>query len=153
MTLRALTIFTITLLLAPSAFSQRIIRAADLFGGGEGTDGGMVQMDQAQSIDSLLSRHILANKNYNGFEGFRIQIFSGSGRTAREMANEARARFISEFPQNDSYLNFEPPNYFKVRIGDYRTKRDAYNDFLAIKKEFPDAYIVPDRIIFPDLDK
>ena len=153
MTLRALTILIITFMLAPSAFSQRIIRAADMFGGGEGTDGGMVRMDQDQSIDSLLSRHILANKNYNGFEGFRIQIFNGSGRTAREMANEARARFISEFLPNESYLIFEPPNYFKVRIGDYRTRRDAFIDFLAIKKEFPDAYIVPDRIIFPDLDK
>lgn len=153
MVLRALTIFILPLLFTPHAFSQKIIRAEDLFKGDGSVSDGRVMIDQDQSIDSLLTRHIIANRNYNGFEGFRIQIFNGSGRTARDEANEAKAKFISEFQQIESYLRFEPPNYFKVRAGDYRTRRDAYNDFFVIKKEFPNAYIVPDRIKFPDLDR
>ncbi|MCD4769376.1 MAG: hypothetical protein K8R35_04335 [Bacteroidales bacterium] len=153
MVLRALTILILALLFAPFASAQKIIRAENLIGGDGSIHEGEVRIDQDQSIDTLLTRHIIANRNYNGFDGFRIQIFNGSGRTARDKANEAKANFILEFHRIESYLSFEPPNYFKVRVGDYRTRRDAFNNFLAIKKEFPNAYIVPDIIKFPDLGR
>ena len=153
MVFRVLTILILALFFVPFVSAQKIIRAEDIIGGDGNTREGSVRIDQDQSIDTLLTRHIIANRNYNGFDGFRIQIFNGSGRTARDEANDAKAKFISEFQQVESYLSFEPPNYFKVRAGDYRTRRDAFNDFLAIKKEFPNAYIVPDIIKFPNLDR
>ncbi len=131
---------------------QTIIPVERLINGQDAT-GGSVEIIQDPRIDTLLSRHIEANRSYNGFEGFRIQIYRGSGRDAREAANEAMSKFIEEFPGIKAYIQFDQPNYFKVRAGDYRTRNDAYPDFIIIVKKFPNAYIVNDKINFPDLDK
>ena len=47
---------------------------------------------------------------------------------------------------------FEFSGYFKVRVGDFRTKIEAIKLFQSISKEFPGAYFVPDVINFPDLN-
>jgi hypothetical protein len=49
-----------------------------------------------------------------------------------------------------SYPLFAEPAYYKIRVGDFRTKTEATKFFLLISKVFPDAYIVPDIINFPD---
>ena len=83
--------------------------------------------------------------------GFRIQIYASSNRNAREESNKAMAEFISKFPDIKPYLVFAEPGYFKIRAGDFRTKTEATRLFLLVSKEFPDAYLVPDFINFPDL--
>lgn len=135
-----------------SLSAQRIIKAENIVKGDGSYNEGNVTLIQDPAIDTLLTRHIIGNRKHGGFDGFRIQIYNGSRRTAREEANEANSNFISKFPGIESYLDFAAPNFFKVRVGNYRTKRDAIQDFLMIKKEFPNAYIVPDIIEFPDLD-
>ena len=141
------------ILFAITANSQALIKAQDLVGRSNDRYGGSVSVEQDIRVDSLLSRHIDGNIEYKGIDGFRIQIYRGSSRNAREEANNAKAEFISDFPGIKSYLRFDQPNFFKVRVGDYRTKRDAYPDYLKIVKKFPNAYIVTDIINFPDLEK
>ena len=136
-----------------SIHAQKLIKAEELINGSGSYGAGHVEINQDIRIDSLLSRHIMANAETEGMSGYRIQIYRGSGRNAREEANETKAEFISEFADIKSYLRFDPPNYFKVRVGDYRTKHDAYHDFLRVKREFPNAYIVTDIITYPDLDQ
>lgn len=132
--------------------AQKLIKAEELINGSGSYGAGRVEINQDVRVDSLLSRHIMANAKTNGINGYRIQIYRGSGRNARENANETKAEFISEFPDISSYLRFDPPNYFKVRVGDYRTKHDAYPYFKKVKRKFPNAYIVTDIITYPDLD-
>jgi len=57
---------------------------------------------------------------------------------------------MTKFPDIASYILFENPGYFKVRVGDFRSKTEATRLFLLISKDFPDAYMVPDFINFPD---
>ena len=85
-----------------------------------------------------------------GMEGFRIQIYASSNRNAREESNKARAEFLTKFPEVFSCILYANPGYFKVRVGNFRTKTEAMSLFIKISKEFPDAYIVPDFINFPD---
>jgi hypothetical protein len=85
-----------------------------------------------------------------GMEGFRVQIYSSSNRNAREESGKARADFMSRFPDIVSYQLFAEPGYYKIRVGDFRTKTEAIKTYLMISKAFPDAYIVPDIINFPD---
>ena len=59
---------------------------------------------------------------------------------------------MSKFPDITSYQLYAEPGYFKVRVGDFRTKTEATKLFLLVSKEFPDAYLVPDIINFPDLN-
>ncbi len=143
------------------SWSQSIFRTSDLFkrpGGNSAS--GQLNINQDPAIDTLINRYILANKklyseatpNHYGMDGFRIQIYSSSNRNAREESNKAMAEFISKFPDIKPYSLYAQPGYFKIRVGDFRTKTEATKLFLLISKEFPDAYIVPDFINFPDLN-
>lgn len=144
-----ISLFTLTI----AGSSQQLVRAEDIIGNSNDFTGAKVNINQDIRIDSLLTRHIYANREYNGIDGFRIQIYRGSARNAREEANKAKADFISEYPGMKSYLRFDQPNIFKVLVGDYRTKQDAYPDYIRIKKKFPNTYIVTDIINFPELEK
>jgi hypothetical protein len=107
----------------------------------------------------MISRHILANKNlfrvndHYGMEGYRIQIFNSNARNAREESNNAKVNFMNRFPDVVSYQLYAEPGYFRIRVGDFRTKTEAVKLFQQISRVFPDAYIVPDIISFPELNK
>jgi hypothetical protein len=136
---------------------QSPLRISDLFARTDNTSkAGQLNIVQSSEIDSLIRRHIIANKNlyntygYYGRDGFRIQIYSSSNRNAREESKKVMADFINKFPDIVSYPLYADPGYFKVRVGDFRTKTEATKLFLKISKEFPNAYIVPDIISFPE---
>lgn len=137
--------------------TQSIIKTSELFKTAEtNTDRGKLIIIQDPALDTLISRYILGNKllsakyTYLGMEGFRIQIFNSSSRNAREESGKVKAEFITKFPNLNSHELFENPGYFKIRVGDFRSKTEATKLFLEISKEFPDAYIVPDFINFPE---
>jgi len=147
------------LFLAEAISSQPLIRTSDLFQRESGNRHlGKLAINQDLALDTLISRHVLANKNlfrvnnHYGMEGYRIQIYASSNRNARDESNKARAAFINMFPDIVSYPLYAEPGYFKVRVGDFRTKIEATKLFQIISKEFPGAYIVPDVINFPDLN-
>jgi hypothetical protein len=114
---------------------------------------GSLSIIQAPGIDSLIYRYILYNERLGGMEGYRIQIYSSSDKNAREESGRIRAEFISKFPDIVSYASFERPGYYKIRAGDYRTRAEGTKYLLMVRKVFPDAYLVPDIINFPDLNK
>lgn len=140
--------------------SQAFIRTADLLRRSErGAGTGSLNIIQDQAIDTLLSRYILSNKKLRtiegtqGIQGFRIQIYYSSVRNAREESARARADFINKFPDIISYAQYQEPGYFMVRAGNYRSKAEGYKDLLAVRREFPDAYLVPAVINYPGLIK
>jgi hypothetical protein len=143
--------------------SQSVVSTADLFKRSEDNPGaGKLNIIQDPALDTLLNRYILGYKNleernggYSGMEGWRIQIFNSSNRNAKEESSKVNLEFLSKFPESQypelkSYTQFSQPAYYKVRVGDFRTRTEATKLFLLISKAFPDAYIVPDRINFPD---
>ena len=113
---------------------------------------GRLSINQRPEIDTLLSRYILFNKFKGGMEGYRIQIYRSSNRNAREESNKVRAQFIVDFPDIPSYIEYDKPGYFLVRVGDFRTKMEGYKTLYMIRKKYPNAYMVPCIINFPDLD-
>jgi hypothetical protein len=132
--------------------AQFFIRTIDLVAKrNESESSGKLNIIEDSRIDTLLSRNLAANKIKNGMDGFRIQIFIGSDRNAREDAAKAKAKFINDFPGTESYDRFERPNWFKVRVGNYRTRHEATKALYEIRKVFRDAYIVEEVINFPDL--
>lgn len=114
---------------------------------------GSLSIDQDAGVDSLIYRYILYNERLGGLEGYRIQIYSSSDKNAREESARKRADFISKFPDIVSYATFERPGYYKIRAGDYRTRVEGTKYLLMVRKEFPEAYLVPDIINFPDQNK
>ena len=138
--------------------SQGDIKTSDLFKRQEsGNSSGNLTINQDPRIDTLMSRYILNNSKIRtsdgvqGIWGFRIQIYRNNVRAARDESAKAQSDFISKFPEIQSYRLTQPPATFIVRAGDYRTKTEGYKDLRKILKEFPNAYIVPDVINFPDV--
>ena len=81
-------------------------------------------------------------------DGYRIQIFSGSGMEARDKINVIRGEFITAFPEfdvNKIYPLYQPP-FFKVRVGDFRSKSEALPVYKKIVKKFPQAYVFKEKI-------
>jgi hypothetical protein len=142
-----------------STAAQSFVKTSDLFlRSDDNFRAGKLKIIQDPAIDTLINRYILISKNIYrdngryGMEGFRIQIYSSSTRNAREESNKARAEFMNKFPDIVSYQLYAEPGYFKIRAGDFRTKTEATKLLLSVRKEFPDAYLVPDIINFPDLN-
>ncbi len=63
-------------------------------------------------------------------EGHRVQIFLASGRQAADRAREQARDLLG---RNDIYVEFEPP-FFKVRVGNFRTREEA-DAFVAVAKK------------------
>ena len=107
--------------------------------------------DQQVSIemDSLLEANynklIAKNMLSSGIPGYRIRIYSESGLGAKDEQQRIRARFLSLFPGLDAYNRYDEP-YFKIYVGDCRTRSEAVKLDDMIKKEFPNTFIVPDYI-------
>jgi len=145
------------------ARSQSVVATSDLFKRADENSGsGKLNIIQDPALDTLMNRYIQGYKNLeeknggsSGMEGFRIQIYSSSNRNAKEESGKVNAEFLSRFPESQypelkPYTQFAQPAYYKIRVGDFRTKTEATRLFLLISKAFPDAYIVPDIINFPD---
>ena len=100
-------------------------------------------------IDSLLEANyyklMVFNSKVRGVPGYRIRIFSESGVGAKEQQQRVRASFLSEFPEIDAYYSYDEP-YFKVYVGDCRTRSEALKLYDLIKKEFPNPIIREDYI-------
>ena len=76
---------------------------------------------------------------------YRIQIAAYSGVNSKSQAEYVRNSFNSMFPYTRSYLIYTEP-YFKVRVGNYYTRLQAFKDLETIRETYPSAYIVPDKI-------
>jgi len=100
-------------------------------------------------LDSLLlsnyNKLIARNMKSSGVPGYRIRIYSGSGVGAKEEQQQVRARFLSLYRGLDAYNRYDEP-YFKVFVGDCRTRSEALKLHDRIKKDFPDSFIRDDFI-------
>lgn len=146
-------------MVAGTAGAQAFVKTSDLLSRNN-ENAGRLQIVQDPRVDTLISRYILMsnrvlqeNEGNYGMTGWRIQIYNSSVRNAREESNKTRAEFISKFPNIPSYQKYFEPGYFRVRVGDFRTKAEATKVLLAISRNFPNAYLVPDIINFPELNK
>ena len=94
----------------------------------------------------------ILNKTYAEtfqLKGFRVQIYSGN---KRQPANNSRSKFLKTHPKTKAHLNYEQP-YYKVRVGDFKTKLEALKYKKEIVDEFPNCFIVKDYIDVIELVK
>jgi len=112
---------------------------------------GKIIIFQDAKIRMLLNDYVKSKEKEKGINGYRIQIFFGSGHSARENANNIRNSFVSLHKDIPAHVVFEDPN-FKVRVGDFRNKSDALKILIEVEAEYKGSYIVKDFIDFPDLD-
>ncbi|CAN5490679.1 SPOR domain-containing protein [soil metagenome] len=110
-------------------------------------DTGKVDLVQEYKIKELLSKQAEINSKAP-IKGYRIKIHFGSD---KNKAKEIKAKFISKFPNIAAYEKYDQPN-FNIRVGDFRTKLEAYKALKEIQIEFPASFLVQDEIEMPKLN-
>jgi hypothetical protein len=111
---------------------------------------GKVSIVQESRIEALVGKHIEINQKAKGFPGYRVQVYFGSGSDAKGKANKIRTDLNNQYPEMSSYLLYEAP-YFKVRVGDFRNRNEAYKAFKIVQQNYPGAFMVEDLIGLPKL--
>lgn len=96
------------------------------------------------AVSKLIEKHIEFNEKVTTIPGYRIQIASLSGSNSKQKAFALKSSFQNEFPEVEVYIIFDEPN-FKVKVGDFRTRLEAYG-FLQKIKSYHDGYIIQDNI-------
>lgn len=109
-------------------------------------DTGKVEFVQDYRVQELLSKHIEINSKAP-IKGYRVKIHFGSD---KNKAREIKGNFIAKFPDVPAYEKYDQPN-FNIRVGDFRTKLEAYKFLKEVQVEFPSAFLVQDEIELPKL--
>lgn len=111
---------------------------------------GKLMIYQSPQVEKLIKRHIAYNQKNNTIEGFRIRIYRDNRSNSRKRSQEIVEEFTEQFPNMPCYRTYDNP-YFKVAVGDFRTKDDALRFFNRVKKNFPRAFIISEEINLPSL--
>ncbi len=92
----------------------------------------------------MVERHVELNQRVKTIPGYRVQIASFSGANSKTSAFNLRENFITDYPSVQAYIVFDEPN-FKVKVGDFRTRLEAYA-FLQQINDVYKGYIIRDNI-------
>jgi hypothetical protein len=103
---------------------------------------GEIEVFSDPGIDSLEKRM----RGKNEMKGFRIQIFLGSYADAKNL----RARFLNSGLGLQAYISQNTPDYV-VRVGDFKTAFEAQKYLSDLRKTYPSALLVADKIEPPRL--
>lgn len=121
---------------------------------GQADGQGNVVIIQDPDIDTILQKHmemneaLLLNTDNYAIDGYRIQIFEESGNKSSTHAREVMAEFSVKYPDIAVYLTWQAPN-FKVRVGDFDTRMKAEGFLNKIKRSYPIAWVIRDKIKYP----
>lgn len=148
-----LLIFLTALLLTAGASAQSSVDSTllgvDVFSLINEKGSGSVTVNQSIEIRNALSRHITANSSTK-MQGYRVRIFFDSDRTARAKSEAIAAGFSERYPGVKVYRKHESP-YFKVTVGDFRTRADAqrFASKLSNSGIYPYVFVVKEQINYP----
>ena len=106
-----------------------------------------VSFDKEKGIDFVEQQYIEAWKKVKKMDGFRIQIVSFSGVNSKTSIEKAATQFEQLFPDIPCYKSYLEPN-FRLRIGDYRTKLEAYKALQRVSPTFPGAFVLKEQVEF-----
>lgn len=109
---------------------------------------GVLILDQSPKIDELVLKQRQIHDKDGTIDGFRVQIFMELGNDALQHADSVKTSFSEKYPDVPVYLIFGQP-YYRLRIGDFRTRLEAENMHQQVKKEYKNAFVTADRIELP----
>ena len=94
------------------------------------------------AVEQKLSQIREKNKSVKFTQGYRIQVYSGNNQDAAEKAKETVYRLDSNLEPEIIYFT---PN-FKVKVGNYYDRVEAYETLVKIRQAFPQALLLPERV-------
>ena len=106
-----------------------------------------VQVNQTKSLQEMLSRHISSNES-RSVTCYRVRIFNDNSQSARGASEAVLAAFSGAHPGYPVYRSYTNP-FFKVTVGDFRTKSEALQLLGILRAEYPSAFLVKETVRFP----
>ena len=110
-----------------------------------------VKIVQTETVKDAMRKQVADNASRT-LSGYRVRIFFDNKQTARVESEETLKRFESMYHDVVAYRTYANP-YFKVTVGDFRTRSEAVRLLERIKGAFPSAFVVKENIAFPVVDK
>ncbi len=113
-------------------------------------DDSEVVINQSSLVSGSMDEQIRSNGERT-LTGYRVRIFFDNKQSARNESEATLKRFNTLFPDVMAYRIYVNP-YFKVTVGDFRTKSEAMSLLSRIKGAFPSAFVVKENIAYPVVD-
>ncbi len=109
---------------------------------------GNITITQDARILKLVKKH--KDLNNNKYIGWRVQIYFDSGQRAMAGAQNAKKKFLTRYGnKHGAYIVYDSP-YYKIRVGDFRTKAEALHFKDKIKGTFPNSWLISNvRVNYP----
>ena len=133
-------IFCIVFFVALSAFAQE--QGISIFQLVK--DGGQVTIQQSQKIENEMSWNVW-NNSYKMNKGFRVRIYFDNNQLSRHQSQEVFDDFKILYPDVPAYRVFEEL-YYKVTVGDFRTKSEAMRFKENISTKYPSAFVTTEQV-------
>ena len=108
-----------------------------------------VNYEIEEGIELAEQQYLNSWRKIKKMEGFRIQIISFSGVNSKTSIENTTEQFKQQFPNIPCDISYFEPN-FRLRVGNFRTKLEAYKALRAIAPFFPGAFVLKDQIEFKE---
>jgi len=93
-------------------------------------------------VDAVMDSIDRFNLMRRSVDGYTIQIYSGQN---REEAMNTKKKMTTEIPDLTANLQYQQPK-FRVTVGKYYSKLEAYQDLTKLRKSFSSAILIPEKI-------
>lgn len=110
-----------------------------------------VELGQSLTVRTAMVQHVRLNHERK-IPGYRIRIFFDNRQNARAESERIENEFRFLFPEMQTYRSYANP-YFKVTVGDFRTRSEAMSRLGKIKNIYPAAFLVKEDISYPPVDR
>ena len=110
-----------------------------------------VNVHQSRKTTEALNLFISRNRE-RVITGYRVRIFFDNKQNSRTASEAAMESFLRSYHGIPAYRSYQSP-FFKVTVGDFRTKSEAMVLLRSLKSRFPSAFIVKENIEYPAADR
>ena len=110
------------------------------------TENNMVYLEPRHTVnaqlDAVLDSIDRINLANGMVDGYTIQLYSGK---QQDEALNVKKQIAQAMPELEADILFSQQN-FRVRAGKYINRFEAQKDYLMVKRLFPNAILIPERI-------
>ncbi len=98
----------------------------------------------SDSLEKAMTKQVEKNKARKA-QGYRVRIYFDNSQNARMVSEQIADTFAVHYPDVPVYRIYDNP-YFKVTVGEFRSKSDAMRFLEAIRPEYPTVFLVKETL-------
>lgn len=108
-----------------------------------------VEVRQSDAVRSAFENYKEGNRERK-ITGYRVRIFFDNSQEARVRSEAVAREFAAEHPDVKVYRSHINP-YFKVTVGDFRSRIEAMAFAKTISDKYPSVFLVKENIQYPEI--